>query len=62
MMGNQIASELLAKSPFFCGGKSWTPSHHEVAEFAYTIWEQEGRQSGTDKRDWERALALMNGR
>ena len=62
MMGNQIASELLAKPPFFCGGKSWTPSHHEVAELAYSIWEQGGRQSGTDKRDWERALALMNGR
>ncbi len=61
MMGNQIASVCLAKPAFFCGGRSWTPSHQEIAEKAYAIWEQDGRQAGTDEQNWRRAIELMNG-
>lgn len=62
MTGNQIASNLLAKPPFFCGGKRWVPDESEIAELAYSIWEKEGRQSGSESRNWFCALSLLTGR
>ena len=61
MMGNQIASHLLTIPPFFRGGQSWTPTHREIAEMAYAIWEQNGCQSGTEEQNWHEALTQMKG-
>jgi hypothetical protein len=62
MMGNEIASLLLTMPPFFCGGQSWTPTHREIADTAYAIWERNGRQPGTEERNWHEALMQMKGR
>jgi hypothetical protein len=62
MMGNQIATDFLSKQPFFCGGEQWSPTESEIAKVAYTIWEQEDRQSGCEERNWNRAIARLKGR
>jgi hypothetical protein len=62
MMGNQIASDFISKTPFFCGGERWSPTETEIAEVAYAIWEREGRQNGCAERHWQNAISRMKGR
>jgi hypothetical protein len=38
-----------------------TPTHDEIAQQAYLLWESEGCPHGSDVQYWLRAEALLNG-
>jgi hypothetical protein len=59
MVANQDARQLLQQQPVFRGGKLWTPSHNEIAEVAYRIWEEQGKQERTAITDWARAEVTL---
>jgi hypothetical protein len=39
-----------------------SPTHVEIAELAYSLWEARGRQHGTAQEDWLRAERLLKQR
>ncbi len=39
--------------------KRLRPSHEQVAQAAYALWEQEGRPHGKDVEHWHRALTQL---
>jgi hypothetical protein len=42
-----------------CGLRAPMPSHEEIAQAAYYLWEREGRPHGRDLEHWHRALAEL---
>lgn len=59
MVANQHASRLFSEPPVFRGGNRWTPTHEEIAHYAYRIWCEGGRRAGSADQDWSYAERLL---
>jgi len=59
MMINQTADNAISQLPLFRGGKLWNPSHEEIAEVAYRIWNEKGSKAGDADADWFEAKKLL---
>ncbi len=59
MAANQSCTTLLLFPPVFNGGASWAPTHEEIANFAYLIWQERGQRAGSPEDDWFEAQRRM---
>ena len=59
--GPTHAGQFIQRLPFQTGwGQVYSgPSEQEIANYAYLIWEQEGRPEGREKLHWEHARAQL---
>jgi len=46
-------------TPPIADSPSSGPTHHEIALFAYQMWEQEGHPEGCDIMHWQQAEAML---